>query len=94
MAWPDQVPSLQVSVSEMHISSAGTDGLSQPVAFPPSGIVPSGVSQLLFSLTTGAALDGEASMAVGAAPSYIRVPPPGGGDALGSSASADGVVLG
>lgn len=77
----------------MQISSAGTEGLSQPVAFPPSGIVPSGVSQLRFSLITGADFEGDASMAVGAAPSYKRVPPPGGGEAFGSSVSdADGAL--
>lgn len=46
MACPDHLPFLQVTVSEIQTSGYGTVAFMYPVAEPPSGIVPSGVSQL------------------------------------------------
>lgn len=68
MALPDQTPSLQVSVSEIQMPSAGTVASRYPVALPPWGITPKGVSQLAFAVVSGVSV-GTASIAVGAGPS-------------------------
>lgn len=54
MALPLQVPSTQEIVSEIQISPGPASGLKYPVAVPPSGIVPNGVSQDLLSTSFGA----------------------------------------
>ena len=85
MALPDHVPSLQVSVSEIQTWSAGTVAVMYPVADPPSGIVPSGVSQLLFILAGAAGAAGVAAV-VGSV--YIVVlGVPGAGAAFSPEAS-------